>query len=852
MQKGEMARGKQQWKDAQEAFAAAYNLADKSSERRDQAEAAIRCAQSFRAEATSSDSPAMNQAMSWYDKAIKYGDRKQAALAGNNLGVILVQRGQFDRAVRIYRMYVTKKPMTDTWEPGADDPVYLCNFAQALEKLGDDKSRQEAFDVYWRVLRGVQQYSRASSGILRILLKSTPYNLDEAVRLLDFLLPPAADGSDDAAADRPRQLELAGQTLHELLKAWADNQNVTRLLPSVIRYYEFAVATPSDVNAIHDALLQNVSMESAMARMIGEIRQLHGTALLGDPGPYLSEDPERAWQRLPELAKVGQGSSKDARQVQLALSRLLVHIGDYYYRESLKKGEGRQAPTLAPDRAAKQALARYAVAYQLDPTYARAALNVAATLHEHGSVFGKDAERQFIELLWYGKIQAYQKLQPRNKEEWANIALFHRILATIFEKDPMSLGLDPKNPRSPVYQWDHAVTAEKRIEELDKNYPPNPGLHISLAKSWERAKEPARAFNSYLDAAESFQKSPHVDKATVAIKEADRLRGTPGLVLDANQRQRFDQIAKKPPIPPGPIRRQELYALVQRFEHPERVTALAFAPQVPRLVVAGGSVVKSWDVNSRKESIIEMPRERKVYALAFARDGKFLAIGRDKDLSMHDGDNYREIGVLNRGEAPVMALDFGHRGPLCVAASSDGKVNVWDATNGKQIHRYEALRGTNPCVAFAGANDRMVLYANVRENSIRAWDRETGREIRRFEGHEKGIYALAVSGDGRYLVSAGIDQTARLWDTESGKLLNVLWRHSAVIRSVVIAPAGKTIAAVGVDGKVKVWELSGKELATLDGVPGASSLAFSPGGEMLAVGGGVRNQPGQVIVWRMK
>jgi len=46
---------------------------------------------------------------------------------------------------------------------------------------------------------------------------------------------------------------------------------------------------------------------------------------------------------------------------------------------------------------------------------------------------------------------------------------------------------------------------------------------------------------------------------------------------------------------------------------------------------------------------------------------------------------------------------------------------------------------------------------------------ETGKEVRKFEGHGDGIFSIAFSPDGRYVLAGSNDNTARLWDRETGK-----------------------------------------------------------------------------------
>jgi WD40 repeat protein len=48
--------------------------------------------------------------------------------------------------------------------------------------------------------------------------------------------------------------------------------------------------------------------------------------------------------------------------------------------------------------------------------------------------------------------------------------------------------------------------------------------------------------------------------------------------------------------------------------------------------------------------------------------------------------------------------------------------------------------------------------------SLRLWDLNTGKELKRFKGHTAPVLSLALSADGRFLVSGSGDGTMRLWE----------------------------------------------------------------------------------------
>ena len=116
-------------------------------------------------------------------------------------------------------------------------------------------------------------------------------------------------------------------------------------------------------------------------------------------------------------------------------------------------------------------------------------------------------------------------------------------------------------------------------------------------------------------------------------------------------------------------------------------------------------------------------------------------------------------------------------------------------------------------------------------------------------GHQGWVHAVALSPDGKTLASGGDDQMIKIWDVATGRLRATLRGHTVRIGGLAFSPRGDVLASSGHQdyqrGEIKLWDVAaGTERATL-GEPGRmafSSLAFSPDGSTLALGGGGAGQ----------
>lgn len=116
---------------------------------------------------------------------------------------------------------------------------------------------------------------------------------------------------------------------------------------------------------------------------------------------------------------------------------------------------------------------------------------------------------------------------------------------------------------------------------------------------------------------------------------------------------------------------------------------------------------------------------------------------------------------------------------------------------------------------------------------MKLWEVETGREIRTFTGHKGGVSLVAISPDGRQILSASNDPVTslKLWDFSTGREKGSI-DNVGNIRSLAISPNGKR-ALIG--GKISPWLMdltTGTRMITFKGhTGGVESVAFSPDGE---------------------
>ncbi|MDX6396220.1 MAG: hypothetical protein QOJ73_7283 [Streptosporangiaceae bacterium] len=321
------------------------------------------------------------------------------------------------------------------------------------------------------------------------------------------------------------------------------------------------------------------------------------------------------------------------------------------------------------------------------------------------------------------------------------------------------------------------------------------------------------------------------------------------------------------------------------------VQAVSLSPDHRVLAVAAADgTLRLWDVaHPGRPAPLGPPlvaaNRNPLYTTAFSPDGRLLAAaGAAKTVQLWDvSDPARPVAlnaVLTGPANTVYSVAFSPSGDVLAGGSADDTVRLWNVTGGGQARPIATLAGATGYVeSVAFSPDGRTLAAGSADRAVRLWavtdPRRPALLGRLLAGPAALVTSLAFSRDGTMLAAGSQDDKVWLWNiSQPARPVRAAPLTGATdwVNTVAFSPDGTSLAAGSSDDHVLVWHLAtrapaaslphpqpvtslvwdGGRLITGDadgavrnwalpapvllaGGP-VNSVAFSPGGGMLAVG----------------
>jgi WD40 repeat protein/DNA-binding SARP family transcriptional activator len=297
--------------------------------------------------------------------------------------------------------------------------------------------------------------------------------------------------------------------------------------------------------------------------------------------------------------------------------------------------------------------------------------------------------------------------------------------------------------------------------------------------------------------------------------------------------------------------------LIRQIESTVYRQKITFNPTGKQFATIGSeedSRLVLWDFTSG-EAIREFDRGSNIEDIAYTADGTAILIaGKAGVLTLIDAQTgqviYEVQEDLGTSAGALSYVALSPDGTRVIAAFSNAGLLVWDLATGDLLQHFRKEGGVFS-LAFH-PEDGTVLIGG--QGIVQTINLQTGEILGANTGHSAAILGLAITSDGKRVVTTGLDGIVRLWDLQSGQVVRRFVESNAPLFEVALSPDGRTVLVASTDGTVTLWDVeTGKEIRRFVDDQPIMAVTFSPDGRKALIGAGYRLaqkvESGHIILW---
>lgn len=242
------------------------------------------------------------------------------------------------------------------------------------------------------------------------------------------------------------------------------------------------------------------------------------------------------------------------------------------------------------------------------------------------------------------------------------------------------------------------------------------------------------------------------------------------------------------------------YSMIDKDPYPHQVSAITFSPDDRYFADCTGPVVRIRETESGKEIQRWQAYNPYYNQIAFSDDGSKLLIAHGEQTVYKGwGSNFLTLLDLSGKQAPVFfggdrirdasAVAISPDNQNVVSLDSEGIITVWNATTSDEMSHWSHAKSSS----------------NVDNNIISK--RQVGPNLTMVTTNPViwGLSSIAISPDGRRILSGGADHYMRLWTLNGHELWE--YPHDSRVVKVAFTPDGRHALSGCWDGSVYLWGL---------------------------------------------
>eukprot|EP00792_Barthelona_sp_PAP020_P009625 TRINITY_DN3310_c1_g2_i1.p1 TRINITY_DN3310_c1_g2~~TRINITY_DN3310_c1_g2_i1.p1 ORF type:complete len:423 (-),score=103.29 TRINITY_DN3310_c1_g2_i1:275-1543(-) len=227
------------------------------------------------------------------------------------------------------------------------------------------------------------------------------------------------------------------------------------------------------------------------------------------------------------------------------------------------------------------------------------------------------------------------------------------------------------------------------------------------------------------------------------------------------------------------------------------------------------SVTYNIDEEKMFDIEIDLPSIGCIYDSFFSPNGEFLVATSKEEVYVIDMEAKRLVCTLTDHSNYVCCVCFSSDGKWFATGSNDFFIKIYDVENFSIVH---TLRNDTSVYGIIFSHCDNFLYSGDYNGNIKKWDISRGEVILQKQNHQKHVWRLKNSPNGKYFITGSEDGIVNLIDYEDLSIIHSFNTNEYTsyygenVRAIDIQEFNRHIAVAFHSGHVKIWNLEDKAL----------------------------------------